>query len=122
VTVGPAGGAPVDTLRAFLADPSGKIAVGRLHEAVSAALAATSPVVFLSADTLAKQRREHPELTESEYLMLPAVLVAPDLVLQWEELRVAVLRAGPHDERKDVRRMLRKATVIFGEAESWSRR
>jgi hypothetical protein len=125
----------LDAIRAFLENPAGKVWVGQLHETARMAVAADAPDVFLSADTLAKQRREHPEMTASEYLLLPAVLQTPDLALQWEDLRFAVLRAGPRElvavvkstverhelcvvsfrrtERKDVRRMLRKANLTL---------
>ena len=134
----------LDAIAAFLASPADKIFVGRLEETARTALAVATPEVFLSADTLAKQRREYPEMTTNEYLLLPLVLETPDLVLQWEDLRVAVLRAGPHDlvaaakgtierhdsyvagfrrrGREDVRRMLRKARLLFGDASGWSRR
>jgi hypothetical protein len=134
----------LDALRAFLENPTGMVEVGRLHEAARVALAAVSADVFLSAATMAKQRREHPELSADDYLTLPAVLETPDLILQWEELRVAVLRGAQHDrvavvkctmrrhenyvvsfrrsERKDMQRMLRKSRLVFGSLEGWSRR
>jgi len=134
----------LDAIRSFLEHPVGRISVGRLHDAARAALAVAAAQVFLSADTLAKQRREHPELTEADYLLLPSVLETPDLVLEWQGLRVAVLRTGAHDliaivkataerhetyvvsfrrtERKDVLRMVRKGRIIFGDATGWPRR
>jgi hypothetical protein len=136
--------AQLDAIRQFVRKPESRVSVGRLAEAVRQTLGIQAEEALLSADTMAKQRREHPELTEQEYLLLPLILGAPDLVLQWEELRVALLRAGAHDltavvkatrdkqeayvvsfrrtEAKDVRRMIRKGRVIAGDVKEWSRR
>jgi hypothetical protein len=135
---------PEDAIDTFLHTPLGRVFIGHLHDAARTALESDTSAVFLSAETLVKQRREHPELTREEYLALPTVLATPDLVLQWEGLRVAVLHAGPHDlvaviktttlrhenylvsfrrtERKDVLRMVRKARVILGDISQWSHR
>lgn len=80
--------------RHFVACPEGRIAVGHLPEAVRAAFGARTGEVLLSAETMAKQKRHHPDLTADDYLLLPLLLSWPDVAVAQAGRRAALLRVG----------------------------
>ncbi|MHB1305354.1 MAG: phage head morphogenesis protein [Acidiphilium sp.] len=139
------------TIEAFLAKPQGSIQVGTLPGELRATLGAKDGGVLLSADTMRKQLGErpesgagHPELEEADYLALPALLAAPDLVLSDRALHIVLLKRAEKtlratvkvtgDQREcylvslraardaDVARDLRRGVVIAGDAGKWTRR
>ena len=52
---------------AWMAAPQGNWPLARLADADAAAIGARTRIAVLSAETMAKQRREHPELTRADY-------------------------------------------------------
>lgn len=64
----------------WYAEPRGKFPVGRLDDAAAAQIGASSPVVLLSAETVAKQKRIHPELAAIEYGMVQETMIRGRLV------------------------------------------
>lgn len=58
--------------------PVGAFPVGVLPDAVRTAIGATQRAVVLSAETMRKQRANHPDLKQADYALLPAILAAPD--------------------------------------------
>ena len=126
----------LDAIRDFVRAPHGTVPVGDLTAPVRAVLGAQTDQVLLSAETMDKQLARHPEITEDDYLLLPLVLGAPDLVAVQAASRVVLLRAGAKVLRAAVkttedgseiylaslhymdagatRRFLRHARVVFG--------
>jgi hypothetical protein len=70
-----------EAFRRFHAQPEGHFPVAVLNAEQMARIGAATPVVKLSADTLAKQQREHPELSADEYASI-AKAVDAGTVLQ----------------------------------------
>lgn len=70
-----------DFLR-FLGDPAGDMPVFLLPAEAASALGAKSRVGLLSAETMLKQLRHHPELTADEYRRLPEIGTRPALIVQ----------------------------------------
>ena len=66
----------------FLADPRGSRPVMAIDKGIAAALGAETSVALISAETVAKQKRRHPELTIEDYRRLPAMGTDPTLVVQ----------------------------------------
>jgi len=58
----------------FLREPVNEYPVASLDNDLKRRLSAKQNAVLLSADTLAKQRRNHPELTDAEYRLLPDII------------------------------------------------
>lgn len=58
----------------WIGNAAGVIPVAVLDDAVVKALSASDPIVRLSAETMAKQLKAHPELTAEEYALLPDVI------------------------------------------------
>lgn len=58
----------------FMAKPAGEWPVAALSADLKAMLGAKNNAVMLSADTLAKQQANHPELTPDEYRLIPDVV------------------------------------------------
>ena len=130
----------LDTIRDFVRDPQGTITIGRMPEAVRAAIGAHSDEVFLSADTMEKQLHRHPEMTVDDYLLAPLLLAMPDVVVAQPGQRVVLLRAGAKvlraavkttEDRLEsylvslhymdaggVRRFLRRAQLLLGTAKA----
>lgn len=85
-------------ISAWIADPArtGHIVVGTIPESLATAIGARPTEVRLSAETMAKQDREHPrrgsrpQLTDTDYLLLPDLLAEPGEIIQDRE-RAAVL-------------------------------
>ncbi|ROH88629.1 head morphogenesis protein [Stagnimonas aquatica] len=63
-----------DTLRAWLDKPEGTMPIAVLKDAQAEAIGATTHVVQISAETMAKQVGRHPELTTADYLSIPRVV------------------------------------------------
>jgi hypothetical protein len=85
-----------ERIRRFLLRPDGHAEVGHLPADVAEAIGAKAREVRLSAETLVKQRRHHPELSEEEYLLLPRVLASPTVVLRDGPRNVVLLRRDGH--------------------------
>jgi hypothetical protein len=58
----------------FMAKPAGEWPVAALSADMKGLLGSKNNAVMLSADTLAKQRANHPELTPDEYRLIPDVV------------------------------------------------
>ncbi len=134
--------APLVELSKFVDDPfSGEVggAAGALPKAIGEAIGAKVDQVELSPGSIAKQRAVHRELTREDYLRLPEMLAAPQLVLRETAHKAILLRqVGPailvafvkstragdrlfvtsfrRADRKDVDRLLRKHQVLLGTA------
>jgi hypothetical protein len=134
----PAASSPADMLR-FLAAPQGNLSVGTLAPEVRLAIGAETGEVSLSADTVRKQLRHHPELTPEQYASLGEVLAHPAMVLRMRARHVSLLRVAgdllyavvkaTRDGREvylvsfrrtnleEVRRELRRAEIVSGSIE-----
>ncbi len=84
----------LDAIRSFVARPQGSVAIGRLPALVQAAPGGAADEVLLSADTMGKQVRMHPEVTAEDYLLVPLLVGAPDVAIVQTGRRVLLLRAG----------------------------
>ena len=76
----------------WLEQPEGDIPVAVLDGVLVGALGAGDPIVRLSADTMAKQLRQHPEMTAAEYAVLPDI-VANGRALQDSDQSVVLIRS-----------------------------
>lgn len=76
----------------LLGSPDARLPVMVLDAETRAAVGAGSSVVILSGETLAKQRRHHPEIGPAEYRRLPDIGAQPDLIYQQDEQRLHFLR------------------------------
>jgi SPP1 gp7 family putative phage head morphogenesis protein len=121
----------------WLQRPQGHWPVLQLRGVVADAIGAKRRVASLSAETIAKQRRHHPELSVEDYRALPGMGEAPDLVVQdGDQTVVIVKRAGKLywaavkttktgfgtfvasfrlTSPKDVERLLRRGRIVDGE-------
>lgn len=99
--------APYDLARLYVADvvemghfarwldePGGTYPVGVLSPELQRAVQAKEKVVVLSDDTLAKQRRVHPELDVDEYRLLPAIVDGGEVIQDGERTLVFLERFG----------------------------
>lgn len=124
----------------FFANPSPgqDFLVGAMPKAVREPLGATGPGVFLSGETLEKNKRHHPEVTQDDYARLPGLLAEPALAIQDGELTAVVVRrdgewwlaalkttrTGARNfltsfrrtNENDVKRMLKRGALLLGEA------
>ncbi|MFD1330249.1 phage head morphogenesis protein [Mycoplana ramosa] len=71
-----------DAFARFLSRPEGSMPVMPIPPAIAEALGTEARVAILSAETMAKQLRNHPEMTRADYLELPAIGGEPTLVFQ----------------------------------------
>lgn len=78
-------------LAMWLDKPLGSAPIALMPEAIAAELQAQNRIVWLSRETMEKQRTAHPELTDAEYQILPAMF-ADGLVIQQDGQRVAFYR------------------------------
>jgi hypothetical protein len=99
----------LDAIREFVRDPKGTIPIGRMPEAVKAAIGAQSDVVLLSADTMEKQLLRHPDLTVDDYLLAPLAIAQPSVVVGQQAGRVVLLRAGAKILRLAIKTTLDRA-------------
>lgn len=126
----------IETIKQFVARPSGDIPIGKVAPSVRAALGAATDETLLSAETMEKQRARHPDLTPDDYLLLPLLLASPDMIVAQARRRVVLLRAGAkvlraavkstrdgsglyvvslhYMDAPAVRRFLRGAQVVWG--------
>jgi hypothetical protein len=81
-------------LKQFIKEPCGTITVGEMPEHVMRCLSAGVPEVKLSAETLAKQQRHHPELTMQDYIAAAQLVRDPTVVLVGRPNHVLLLRRG----------------------------
>lgn len=133
---------PADVLQSFLADPHGMVQVGRLPPDTLRRLGAKSDAVLLSAETLAKQRAHHPDLTDALYHdVVAAVLRAPEWTMPNVPLHLRLLRVhqgrmtsvvikrtrdnaqtllvnAHYLGRKTLRALVRKHPLLAGDAEA----
>jgi hypothetical protein len=72
---------PPWVLQKFLAQPEGAVQVATLNAKATHLLGAKSPQVMLSAETMAKQAKQHPELKLFEYQQLSEIVKNPELIL-----------------------------------------
>lgn len=108
-----------------------------LDPADAAVLSARTVVARLSAETLAKQARNHPELALAEYRGIPGAVHAPIVIKQSERVMIYVQPAGTkfdvivvkatedggelyvtsyrQQDRKHLQRLVKGGTVIRGE-------
>lgn len=77
--------------RTWWANPAGEFPVGRLDDALADAIGARTRVPLLSAQTLAKNREAHPEVTLEEYLRLPEIIEA-GLAIQDSPVSLVLVR------------------------------
>ena len=78
----------------FLKNPKGNYPVAALDGDLKTRLSASQNAVILSDQTLAKQRRHHPELTDTEYRLLPDVVNRGLVVAQGDQRLVFFHREG----------------------------
>lgn len=78
----------------FLSQPEGDFAVMLLGDDVATAIQAAPKIraVAMSADTMRKQLRNHPDMVAADYLQLPALGSAPTLAIQDGPRSVVMLR------------------------------
>ncbi|MCH8841643.1 MAG: hypothetical protein IID61_01590 [SAR324 cluster bacterium] len=69
-------------LRRWLREPRGTLSVAVLDDELAALFGAKSRTVYLSAATMAKQKRNHPELDAEEYALLPDVIARGEVIQQ----------------------------------------
>jgi hypothetical protein len=82
---------PPAVLQKFIAAPQGAIQVGTLNAKTTHLLRAKSPQVLLSAETLAKQAVQHPDLPKSYYGALDELLRNPEAVMDNQPGRLRIL-------------------------------
>lgn len=75
----------------FLQKPVGNYPVASVDAELKQRLNAKQNTVLLSAETLTKQRRNHPELTDNEYRLLPD-LINKGAVIEQDKQRVVFFR------------------------------
>lgn len=124
--------------RRELANPSNAMPVMRIPDDAAAAIGAQSPIVVLSPESLAKNLREHPDLRPTDYLNLPEMGAAPDLVVQDGAVSVVIVRRSGElfsaavkatttgkatfvtsfrrTNDTDIRRLMRRGRIVVG---SW---
>lgn len=78
-------------LSLWMEKPLGAAPIAMMPEAIAAELQAQNRIVWLSRETMEKQRTAHPELTDAEYQLLPAMF-SEGLVIQQTDQRVAFYR------------------------------
>jgi hypothetical protein len=94
----PPGDALVQDLQRFLADPVGRVPAGHVPEAVRVAIGAKNDGVLLSEQTFAKQVYTHKrDLTEADYLRVPAALAKPDRVVWGRGAKTRIVIGGSPD-------------------------
>ncbi|WP_440410641.1 phage head morphogenesis protein [Neorhizobium petrolearium] len=74
----------------FLRNPQGSMPVMPIPAEISDAVGGNVHIALLSAETMAKQLRNHPELTAEDYRAIPSIGAAPTLVFQ-DKQRIFVL-------------------------------
>jgi hypothetical protein len=62
---------PLETVKAFMANPKGELPVMKIPGWIATAIGAKTRQVVFSAESMAKNLREHPELEAEEYALLP---------------------------------------------------
>lgn len=67
-----------------------------IDEEIGRRIGAKTRVVRISAETMHKQDREHPDLTEAHYRALPLIGADPDLVIQQNDKTLYMIRQGDH--------------------------
>lgn len=77
----------------FLKKPQGNYPVAALGSDLKGRLNATQNAVMLSRETLIKQRRNHPELTDDEFRLIPD-LINQGTVIDQGRQRLAFFRSG----------------------------
>lgn len=78
----------------FVSEPFGDFAVGELASDIAGAIGANEgvSVVALSADSMLKQKRAHPELTLGNYRALQELLAGATVIIQDRQRSVLLLR------------------------------
>ncbi len=129
-------------LDSFLAAPQGDFPMLRLSDAAADAIGARHRVAVMSADTVTKQAREHPEMPVLEYRALPDHGERPEMIVRDQDQQVVLVhRDGPKGQVRiatvkatktgqntfitsyrranvaDVERLIRRGTVLFGKWE-----
>ena len=64
----------------WLDKPAGNFPIARVPSGIKKAINADTEHVFLSADTMTKQYRHHPEMTPEEYAMIPHIIASGEAV------------------------------------------
>lgn len=124
---------------AFWEDPVKGMALPilRMHDAAAGAIEARQVVASLSEETLIKNKVNHPDLTIDDYRALPDLGEAPDLIVRNGDNTVVLVRRGEKiywgvikatrnregsfltsfrlTREHDVRNLLRKGKVVYGE-------
>jgi hypothetical protein len=72
----------MDAFAAWMSAPIGFWPVARISEASGAAIGAETRIASLSVETMAKQVKEHPELTGLDYLMVQRTIDAATIIVQ----------------------------------------
>lgn len=72
----------MDSFAAWVAAPKGFWPVARVPDAAASAIASKVTVAHLSPETMAKQMREHPELTALDYLMIQRTVDQAKITVQ----------------------------------------
>lgn len=63
----------IETLRNFIESPRGEHLAMAIPDWIASAIGAKGRVVVFSADSMVKNKREHPEMAAEEYALLPCL-------------------------------------------------
>lgn len=86
----------------FLSKPVGNYPVASIDAALKQQINAKQNTVLISAETMTKQRRNHPELTDDEYRLLPDV-INTGAVIQQGAQHIVIFNDNDRRYRAEVR-------------------
>jgi hypothetical protein len=87
----------LDAFADWLAAPVAQWPIARIPDAVATAINAQTRIAKLSAETALKQRRDHPELTGLDYLMVQRVIDTATVTHQDSATSMIFILADPGD-------------------------
>ncbi|WP_440411131.1 phage head morphogenesis protein [Neorhizobium petrolearium] len=97
----------------FLRNPQGSMPVMPIPAEISDAVGGNLRVALLSAETMAKQLRNHPELTAEDYRAIPSIAAAPTLVFQDRQRTFVLVKLGDGRWRYVAMKATRSAKAAF---------
>ncbi len=125
------------SLAVWLKHPKGMFNITTVPPAVAKALGASTQQVYLSPETLAKNKQHHPDITMADYARLEALVSRPQVVVKDGARSVVVVKQAQaiywaaikstatgkalfvtsfrRSNTQDVARLLRKGEVVFGD-------
>ncbi|MBP0439444.1 phage minor head protein [Tianweitania sediminis] len=78
----------------FLDEPEGELPIALLPTEVGASTSSQAGVVLLSAETMRKQLQRHPDLTRSDYAVIPSLVENASLIIQAGADTLFLVRQG----------------------------